>query len=277
MVHFYSMGSTLVASAKYPIVLCFSGHDPTGGAGIQADIEAVGAQGCAAATVITCLTVQDTGNVRQMLPVDAKTVSQQARTLLSDLHVDAIKIGLIGNAEVAAAVVDIIAGLPQVPVVTDPVLTAGGGAELAGPKLLQIVRDRLLGMTTLITPNSEEARRLAGRDRLDVCAEQLLDSGCGAVLITGGHDGGKSVTNRLYRPDLPVIASDWPRLPNNYHGSGCTLAASVAALIARGIPLETAVARAQAYTWQSLSRGWRPGRGQHLPDRLFACSQSASE
>lgn len=266
-----------MASAKHPILLCFSGHDPTGGAGIQADIEAAAAQGCAAVTVITCLTVQDTDNVRELLPVGADSVSRQARTLLADLQVDAIKIGLIGNAEVAAAIIDIIAGLPQVPVVTDPVLAAGGGAELAGPKLLRIVRDRLLRLTTLVTPNSEEARRLTGGDTLDDCAGQLLDKGCGAVLITGGHEGGDSVTNRLYRPGLPVIASNWPRLQHSYHGSGCTLAASVAALIALDNPLETAVAQAQAYTWQALSRGRRPGRGQHLPCRLFACSQSEAE
>ena len=259
-----------MGQARHPIVLSFSGHDPSGGAGIQADIETVAAHGCAAATVVTCLTVQDTGNVRLLSPVSAELVEQQARTLLADIPVRTIKIGLIGNAAVAAAIAGVLRDHPGIPVVLDPVLSAGGGAELAGPALLDSIRDQLLGRTALVTPNSQEARRLTGAHSLDECAEKLLAHGCAAVLITGGHEQEPSVTNRLYRPGRAPLASDWARLPGSYHGSGCTLASSIAALLASGCTLETAVQQGQEYTWQTLSHGWRAGAGQLLPDRLFA-------
>lgn len=264
-----------MSNPRYPVVLAFSGHDPSGGAGIQADIEAVAAQGCAAATVVTCLTVQDTTNVRRLLPVAADTVEQQARTLLADVPVKAIKIGLLGDASVAGAISAVLRDHPGIPLVLDPVLAAGGGAELAGPALLQTVRDDLLGQSTLVTPNSEEARRLSGGRTLDQCAGLLLDQGCGAVLITGGHEPGANVTNHLYRPAMATLSSHWPRLPGSYHGSGCTLASSIAALLACGHDVETAVRQGQDYTWQTLAHGWQAGAGQLLPDRLFACRPGA--
>ena len=262
-----------VTHTRYPVVLCFSGHDPSGGAGVQADIEAIAAQGCAAASIITCLTVQDTGNVTEMLPVAPDFVARQARTLLADMPVQAIKIGLIGDAEVAAVIAQLLVEHRGIPVVLDPVLAAGGGAKLAGADLLGAIRDQLLKLTRLVTPNSEEAKRLSGLQPLDACADWLLSRGCGAVLITGGHQATVAVTNRLYQPGLAAITSAWPRLPGGHHGSGCTLAAAVAALLARGCPLEAAVAQGQAYAWQTLSRGWPAGRGQALPDRLFRCRQ----
>ena len=260
-----------VGHARHPIVLCFSGHDPSGGAGIQADIEAVAAQGCAAATVVTCLTVQDTGNVTRLSPVAPELVAEQARVLLADIRVDAFKIGLIGDSAVAEAIAAVVREHPDLPLVMDPILAAGGGAELAGPKLLSCIREKLLPRVTLLTPNSLEARRLSESRPLDRCAELLLAYGCKAVLITGGHEQGGEVRNRLYRRGQTPLTSNWPRLPHSYHGSGCTLASSIAALLARGHPLESAVEQGQAYTWQSLSRGWRAGGGQLLPDRLYAC------
>ena len=147
-----------------PIVLALSGHDPTGGAGVQADIEAISAQGCYATSAITCLTVQDTSNVHRLEPVSADLLLAQASALLADLPVSVIKVGLIGNATNAAVIAGLLADWPRIPVVLDPVLSAGGGADLSGDRLIQVMCEQLLQLTTLLTPNRAEARRLSGVD-----------------------------------------------------------------------------------------------------------------
>ncbi len=259
---------------QLPRVLAIGGHDPSGGAGIQADIEAVAAQGAHALTLITCLTEQDSCNVRSLHPVPPDLLVRQAALLASDSPIGAIKIGLLGSAVIARSVAEILAGNPGIPVVLDPVLAAGGGSDLAGEELLEQIRTRLLPRCDLITPNIPEAQRLSGLTEEadpDACAQRLLGLGARAVLITGTHDPAlaDTLTHRLYRPGQPVIASEWPRLPGDYHGSGCTLAAAIAAGMARGKPLAEAVDQALEFTWQSLRRGFRSGRCQLTPDRLF--------
>jgi hydroxymethylpyrimidine/phosphomethylpyrimidine kinase len=251
-----------------PIVLSLAGHDPCGGAGIQADIEALTANGCRAATVVTCLTVQDTVNLQRAAPVAPELVEQQARAVLDDLPVAAIKTGLIAQVDTVERIADLLAEYPHLPVVIDPVLAAGGGTDLADERLLGAFRSTLLPHATLLTPNTQEARRLAGAEEPDRCAERLLALGCGNVLITGTHEEGVEVVNRLYSGDGDLLAWNWPRLPGSYHGSGCTLAAAIAAWLARGEPLAEAVAAAQRYTWNTLAAAVRPGRGQALPNRF---------
>jgi hydroxymethylpyrimidine/phosphomethylpyrimidine kinase len=253
-----------------PVVMSFAGSDPTGGAGIQADIEAVASMGCHAAPVITAVTVQDTTNVLGCMPLAAELVVQQARAVLEDMPVQAIKLGLLGSVEIIEAVHSILVDYPQVPVVMDPVLAAGGGAELSDEAMIDAMRALLLGQVTLLTPNSPEARRLAPEaDTLDACAMALLDQGCEYVLITGGHEQGSDVINTLYSGRRRLERFSWPRLPGSYHGSGCTLAAATAGLIAQAREPLTAIYEAQKFNWQSLRHGYRVGMGQHLPDRLF--------
>lgn len=252
------------------IVLSIAGHDPSGGAGIHADIETLRALDCQPATVITCLTVQDSANLHRLCPVEAELVSQQAQAVLADYPVKAIKIGLIGTPQIGEAIGQIIRQNPKIPVILDPVLAAGGGAELAGQQLIDTICRSILPHTKIITPNSIEARRLSGKSELSAAANQLLATGCTGVLITGTHEASDEVVNTLYQSTHPPQEQKWPRLANSYHGSGCTLASAVAAGIAQGLSLPEAVARAQEYTWTALSKGWRPGRGQHLPERLFA-------
>lgn len=252
-----------------PVVLAIGGHDPVGGAGIQADIEAIVAQGCHAATAITCLTVQDTRNVRRLAPVDPDLLEQQAEAALSDLPVAAIKIGLIGDAVIGRRLEKLLARHPAIPVVLDPVLAAGGGATLSDDDLRRVLLEGLLPRAELLTPNSREARELTGTTALDDCARILLETGCRQVLITGGHEQGAQVINGLYGPEGLRASWAWERLPAEYHGSGCTLAAAIAALLACGLELEAAVRTAQEYTWQALAHGHRLGRGQLLPNRLF--------
>lgn len=263
-----------------PVVMTLAGTDPSGGAGIPADIETIVSLGCHPAPVITALIVQDTHNVRALLPVTPDQVIAQARAVLEDMPVAAFKIGVIGSAENAAALHTLLTAYPDIPVVLDPVLAAGGGAELAGKGLIDAIQALLLPLTTILTPNSIEARRLAPEaDTLSACAMALLARGCRYVLISGGHEPTDQVINTLYGNNRLLETFHWPRLPNEYHGSGCTLAAAIAALLAQGHELHTdstnsALYRAQDYTWRSLQAGYRAGGGQLLPNRLFWAAAS---
>ena len=252
-----------------PIVLSIAGHDPSGGAGIQADIETLSMLGCHAATCITCLTVQDSRNVYELVPLSAELITRQAEALFQDLPIGIIKLGLIGSAEAAIAIARLLRQHPEIPVVLDPVLAAGGGTPLASQQLIDALIGQVIPNTLLITPNSDEARRLTGQQTLDDCAAHLLSTGCGAVLITGTHEASEQVVNRLYRPGRAVDCLSWPRLEGSYHGSGCTIASAIAAGLACGAPLEQAVEDGQRFTWNSLSSGWRPGKGQRIPDRFY--------
>lgn len=259
-----------------PIVLTFAASDPSGGAGLQADILTLASMGCHPLSVVTAITVQDTIGVEDVLPMDAEWVADQARCVLEDMPVAAFKIGMIGSVENAAAIAEIVADYPDVPLILDPVLASGRGDELASEDLLDAIREILIPQCTLITPNSLEARRIAAEEgdeedepSLVQCARRIVDMGCEYVLITGTHENTPQVVNTLYSEDGVVRADNWQRLPGSYHGSGCTLASAIAAVIAHGVDIPDAVREAQEYTWQTLKAGFRPGMGQHLPDRLF--------
>lgn len=254
-----------------PAVLAIGGHDPGGGAGIQADIESITANGCHVTTVVTCLTVQDSCNLSDLQPVSPTSVQAQVEAVMNDCPVKVIKIGLIGDPAIATMLADILHAHPQIPLVFDPVLAAGGGKDLATRTLMEIIVARLLPRCTLITPNSPEARRLCGADLpLELAARELLARGAKAVLITGTHEQTQQVSNRLYDVTGLLDVSEWERLPGEYHGSGCTLASAIAAGLARGLPLLQAVRQGQAFTWQSLQQGFRSGRCQNIPNRLYA-------
>ncbi len=259
-----------------PVVLCFGATDPTGGAGLQADILTIASMGCHPLTVVTAITVQDTGGVDDVLPIDAEWVADQARAVLEDMPVAAFKIGLLGSVENIAAIAEVISDYPDIPLVFDPVLTSGRGDELASEDMLEALRELLLPQTTILTPNSIEARRLIQDEENDEdnpdlaeCAKRILLLGSEYVLVTGTHEHTAKVTNTLYAENGMVRSDDWDRLPGIYHGSGCTLASAIAALLANGLTMEEAVKEAQEFTWQALKFGFRPGMGQHIPDRLF--------
>ena len=261
-------------SSLPPIVLSFAGTDPTGGAGIQADLLTLSSMGCHALTVVTAITVQDTAGVEDVLPIDADWVSDQARVLLEDMPVAAFKIGLVGSVENCAAIAEVVSDYPDVPLILDPVLASGRGDEMATDDLIEAMRELLIPQTTIITPNSLEARRLAddGSDEersLEDCAKRILEMGCEYVLITGTHENTPQVINTLYGQQGVIRSDSWQRLPGSYHGSGCTLASAIAATLANGLDIPEAVREAQEYTWQTLNAGFRPGMGQHIPDRFF--------
>lgn len=273
-----------------PVILSFAGSDPSGGAGIQADLLTIAAMGCHPLSVITAITVQDTAGVEAIYVLDSDWVADQARALLEDMPVAVFKIGMLGSIENIAAIAEIVSDYPDIPLILDPVLASGRGDEMAGEEMILAIKELLIPQTTVLTPNSVEARRLAmiepeddddespAKDAdgdednpdLEECARRLIELGSEFVLITGTHENTPKVINTLYGEGGRRVRSDsWDRLPGSYHGSGCTLASAIAASIANGLEVPDAVREAQEYTWQTLAAAFRPGMGQHIPDRLF--------
>jgi hydroxymethylpyrimidine/phosphomethylpyrimidine kinase len=240
-----------------PCVLVFSGLDPSGGAGIQADIEAIAAQGAHALPIVTALTVQDNERVSEVAPVDAGLLTRQAMLLVESMPIRAVKLGIPGNLANAEAIAAIVLLLrtrqPALPVVLDPVLASGHGDALArgdAPAALA----PLLAVATVATPNLPEAAAL------DLSA-------CAHVLVTGGHADGNEVVNRWHSRD-GVREWRWPRLPGEFHGSGCTLAASLAARLALGDTMAQALERAQRCCNQALADSYAIAPGQRIPRRI---------
>ena len=257
------------------LVLVFAASDPSAGAGIQADILTLASLGCHPLSALTAITVQDTVGVDSVHPIDAGLVERQARTLLADMRVEAFKIGVLGSVENVVAVAHIVADYPDIPVVFDPVLTSGRGDDFSGEGIMSAMCEFLLPRTTVLTPNAPEARRLAGcradedESGIDLCAQRLIAMGAQYVLITGTHENAPEVINTLYGRDGVLRRDCWDRLPGSYHGSGCTLASTIAGYLAGGASVDDAVRDAQDYTWQTLANGFQPGRGQFIPDRFF--------
>jgi hydroxymethylpyrimidine/phosphomethylpyrimidine kinase len=257
-------------TSHIPVVVCFSGLDSTGGAGLQADIEAVASMGCHAAPVATALTVQNTHSVIDFTPIDITLFIEQARTILEDIPVAAIKIGMTADIPIVEAIHSILIDYPDIPVVFDPVLVSGNGDSLSEDGVIDAIRSLLLPQTTVLTPNSIEARTLAPQaDILEACGQELLDAGCEFVLLTGTHEEAEHVENRLFGNRRLLETFNWERLPHSYHGSGCTLASAIAGLLAQGLEPFTAIYEAQEYTWESLNNAYRIGMGQLIPNRLF--------
>jgi hydroxymethylpyrimidine/phosphomethylpyrimidine kinase len=236
---------------------------------VQADILTLAALGCHPLSVITALTVQDTRGVERVLPIDAEFVRSQALRVLADVPAAAFKAGVLGSAGSVRAVSEVVAAHPRAPFVVDPVLASARGDALADERAVDALRERILPRTTILTPNSVEARRLSGETDLAQCARRLVEAGCKYVLITGTHEATSDVVNTLYDESGVVREDRWPRLEGSYHGSGCTLASAVAARLALGSAPAQAVREAQDFTWQALAAGFRPGGGQLLPQRFF--------
>ncbi len=266
-----------------PIVLSFAASDPSGGAGIQADILTLAGMRCHPLTVLTAITVQDTTGVEDIFVMDAEWIVDQARTVLQDMPVQAFKIGMLGSVEIIAAIAEVVSDYPEIPLVLDPVLASGRGDVFASEEVIAAMREMLFPQATIITPNSIEARRIAlehedDPEVLDLKqnADQLLQWGCSYVLIKGAHENTPQVVNVLYDTSGIIRSDTWPRLPGSFHGSGCTLSSAIAASLAHGMSVTDSVYEAQEFTWHTLKAGFRPGMGQYIPDRFFWMEDEAS-
>ena len=245
-----------------PIVLTFAASDPTGGAGLQADILTLASLGCHPLSVVTALTAQDTLGVEGLLAVEAHWVEAQARRVLRDMPVAAFKLGVLGPPDNITAIAAILADYRRVPLVVDPVLASGRGDALSTEESILAMKEQIFPLASIVTPNSIEAERLGG-------VAAMLGAGARFVLVTGTHAATADVVNTLHSRDGVVREDRWPRLPGSYHGSGCTLASAIAALLAKGREVPQAAREAQEYTWRALAAGFRPGKGQSLPNRFL--------
>lgn len=223
---------------------------------MSADILAIAAQGAHALPVITALTVQDNNRVHAVVPVDSALLVRQAQLLIETVRIDAVKLGIPGNRENAEAIAGVLLELrasnPALAVVLDPVLASGHGDALARGNARDALTP-LLALATLLVPNLGEAAALG-------------EQACPHVLTTGGHGEGPELVNRYSGPD-GEREWRWERLEGEFHGSGCTLAAAIAARLALGDPLEQALDRAQAYTQQALADAFVIAQGQRIPCR----------
>ncbi|MCG8377880.1 MAG: bifunctional hydroxymethylpyrimidine kinase/phosphomethylpyrimidine kinase [Proteobacteria bacterium] len=256
------------SNIKKPVVLVLAGHDPGGGAGIQADIESIANCGCHAVTVITSLTTQNTNCVIDIIPQKPEAFKQQIQIILDDIEINACKIGIFGNAELIEIAHDQLSSF-TVPIVLDPVITTGSGTVISDESVLEKITSLLVPIATIVTPNSDEARKLSNSDDLASAAEYLIQLGSENVLITGTHEETGNVINKFYAKDKTPREYRWQRLPNTYHGSGCTLSARIAAQLALGNNIQKAIEEAQEYTWNTLKHGLQLGQGQAQPDRFF--------
>lgn len=247
---------------KTPIALSIAGSDPSGGAGIQADLKTFSALGVYGTTVITALTAQNTQGVTGIHAVPPGFIAQQADTLAADIEVTAAKTGMLGDAVTVATVVAILQRHEFGPIVVDPVMVATSGDVLLAPDAIAAVRNLLIPMATLITPNLHEAAKLldeapaATVSEMEAQARRLVESGAHAVLIKGGHATGDMAVDVLVSPE-GVSHHAAPRIDTpNTHGTGCTLSAAITAELAKGEPrLDLAVARAKEYLSQALDAG----------------------
>lgn len=267
-----------------PVVLTFAAADPSGGAGLQADLLTLSSMGVHALSVVTAITVQDTAGVDAVSPVDAEWVADQARLLLEDMTVQAFKVGYGGSIENIAAIAEIVSDYPDVPLILDPVALSPRTEESGAEDLVAALRDLLVPQSTVVTPSGLEVRRLAQEDAdepddasVEECAARLIQLGAEYVLVTGTHENTPQVVNTLYGAQGIVRQDKWDRLPGRFHGAGCTLASAIAAALANGLDLAEAVHDAQEYTWQTLAAGFRPGMGRLLPDRFFWAREADEE
>ena len=272
-------GMTLHASSSMTrsCVLVFAGLDPSGGAGLQADSQAIAAMGAHALPIVTTLTVQDNDRVYGITPVDPHIVQQQIAALINKIDIAAIKIGIVGSAAIAELIASCINTLrqnnPQLPVVLDPVLASGHGDDLTREDAIQIIAP-LRKLATLITPNTLEAHKLTHKLNEQHTSEiqsieqqaDLLMQDSPHVLIKGGHAQDENVINRWFSQEQQRSWS-WPRLQGEFHGSGCTLASAIAAGLAQGWSMETSLDKAQTYTQQALESAFAISAGQLIPQR----------
>jgi hydroxymethylpyrimidine/phosphomethylpyrimidine kinase len=245
-----------------------SGLDPSGGAGIQADIQAITSIGAHPLPVLTCLTVQDTRNVYGAEPVSPDLIKQQLECLAQDTPIHAIKTGALGNAEVVEVLVEFVQKHSGVPLIVDPVIKAAGGGDLADDALVTAMKDKLFARAEMITPNGIELAQLGGSDNPAEAARNLLQTGCESVLATGGHGTGIHIINTLYNHAPEPMEWEVERVGSNeYHGTGCTLAAAIAAGRAMGLSPRAAISQAQNYVHRALLHALTVGQGQRVPDR----------
>ncbi len=263
-------------SQTTPVMLCFSDHDPTGSAGIQADIETAASLGCHCASAITALSVRNKQS-HKSLAANHTLLTEQARSVLETLPVAAIKIGFAGGLANIKAIHSILIDYPEIPVVLDIVAQISTGSQAHSRELYAAVTTLLLPLATLATPSFFEAHEMAHQaDTTDACAHAMLDCGCQFVLISDTLTDTNTFSNTLYGDQRLLKRYDWPRIGTACNGSSASLAASITAYLARGFGLLDAVEQGQKFTWQSLKQAHCVGGGHYIPNRLYGVNNTTT-
>ncbi len=266
-------------STTRPIAMTIAGSDPSGGAGLQADLKTFTALGVYGTSIVTALTAQNTVGVTGVMAVPSDFIAAQFNAVMSDMNVAAAKTGMLGDTATVLTVAGLIKASGLTPVVVDPVMVATSGDVLLQPDAIAAVRDVLVPMAAVITPNLHEAARLldcaVADNETDVQrqAEKLLSLGCAAVLLKGGHAESAEAVDYLITAQGSALRLSMPRIETrNTHGTGCTLAAAVTAGLARGLALGAAVEQAKTYLWRALKSGaaMQYGAGCGPVDHLHA-------
>ncbi|PIE60635.1 MAG: bifunctional hydroxymethylpyrimidine kinase/phosphomethylpyrimidine kinase [Desulfobulbus propionicus] len=261
----------------YPRVLTIAGSDSGGGAGIQADLKSISANGCYAMSVITALTAQNTVGVSAIHPVPVPFVTEQIEAVLSDIGADAVKIGMLFSPELITAVAEGLKKFNMTNVVVDPVMVATSGDKLLQDDAIEALKKELLPLADIITPNLPEAsvlleREITNLEMLDQAAQDLCKLGCKSVLIKGGHLEGQPSDDSLFiHTQQKTMTFPAKRIAtNNTHGTGCTLSSAIAAHLARGCDLSEAVQQAKQYITGAIEAGaaYTIGKG-HGPVHHF--------
>ena len=252
-------------SADTPVVMCIADHDPCGGSGISADIEAVAAIGCHCTPVISAINVQDTLDIKDSILIDSTILMEQMRAVLEDMDVAAIKVHQLTSTRHIETVHSVLTDYQGCPVVVDPAL----GPLQLDDDFSDALRTLLLPQATLAVLTEQEAFALApGSDSLAACAHQLLEYDCRAILITDSQNKGSQLTSRLFSENGLHRSFTWQSLPHNFLGAGSTFAAAITAYIAHGQALVDAIENAQKFTWQTLYTAKRLGMGKLIPNRM---------
>lgn len=255
-----------------PTVLCFSGLDPSGGAGLQADIEAIGQSGSHAAIACTALTIQNSQQVFGFKATSKQLLLAQANAVIHDLPINTVKSGMLGTTENIAALAEFLSQHAELKYVLDPVLVANSGGHLGDMATLIEAFKVLIPRATLMTPNTVELRALTDCDDLHEATDKIFELGAKAVLVKGGHEKFPAdlLINRLYIDGKLVHESEYPRLDGEYHGSGCSLASFIAGRLALNDTLIKAVDIAEKWLFRALERADVPHLdGQRMPRRFI--------
>lgn len=248
---------------RYPVVLSIAGSDSSGGAGIQADLKTLSALGVYGATAITAITAQNTVGVDSQMAVDPEMVRDQIIAVMEDIEPSAIKIGMLANARIANAVADVLSHYTT-PIILDPVMISSSGHRLLAPEAQVILKERLLPLATLLTPNIPEMAALTDMplttlEEKGSAARHLISSGAHAILLKGGHEEGDTKRDILYRSTPDDISVEYFSSPTiatrNIHGTGCTLSSAIAAYVARGYELKEAIGAAKEYISEAIRAG----------------------
>ena len=256
-------------------VLTIAGSDSSGGAGIQADIKTIAANGLFAQSAITALTAQNTTGVYGVHDVPPDFVAQQIDVVFDDIRPDAVKIGMVSSAEIVDAIAAALVRNGAQNIVVDPVMVATSGSELSSSEAVVALREKLVPLATVITPNMPEAEVLFGkavesREGQEAAARAIAASTGVSVLVKGGH-GENDANDVLARPDGAVSWFEGERIDTaNTHGTGCTLSSAIACGLAKGLSLEKSVEEAKRYITGALGAGLELGKGSGPMNHMWA-------